>query len=466
MGLRAFKRPFHPVRLRDLLLECDITVPELGRAVGACEDVVRASVTRGYMPALIDGYKQRVESFLRGTETAREWIRRNCANIADLWSASPNKKRYLFNVGHSRRIKEGIGGGRKEISGQLRKLMQQEKRRRKIMEEGMATLAAFGYSRIPFEDVRIPTADGNTLKRLFKMAADSKAMVSIIASYGAGKSTAIETALDGLNCHALMLNLADKENMKIHDIERAMIRRLAPSENISRDRDTRARQVGRVVGEAGREKPVILIIEESHVMHFQTLRALKRIREYDWMGRRPLMAIILIGQYDKLKSASLAECHRGTRSDSYRLQGLAPSEARLYINETVGEHFEHEAVKAISELPCARNFLDLQEAIIDTMKQALSNGTKKVTILDVFATLGGGIKQLMEKYNLKASEVMDECKRQGVEIDKTAFSLIVNNRSHTLSPDKETSAKSAISEAIKTLIPHHGKEKKTELRAV
>lgn len=318
------------------------------------------------------------------------------------------------------------------------------------MENGYATLASYGYNNNPFEDIRINTADGSTLKRLFKMAIDAKAMISVIAPYGAGKTTAIESSLEGVHCHALMLKLADKEHMGIHDIERAMIRRLS-SEPIARDRDTRALQVSRVVGEAARNgKPVVLIIEESHCMHYQTLRALKRIREYDYMGKRPLMSIILIGQYDKLRTANLSECHRGIRSDTYKLQGLAPSEARYYITETVGEHFEAEAIKAIGELPEARNFLDLQEALITLMQAALSNGTKTVTIFDVFSVYRGGIKILMDKYEIKSAQVAEM-----IGESATMVSLLINNKPHTLSKDKEISARAAINDALKTLMQGH-----------
>lgn len=329
------------------------------------------------------------------------------------------------------------------------------------MENGFATLAQFGYHRNPFEGVHIPTADGNTLKRLFKMATESNAMVQVIAQYGAGKTTAIEAALEGLECSKIMLKMADKERMTIADVERELIRQIS-TEPVTRDRGARARQVSRIVGEAARIKPVILIIEESHVMHHSTLRAIKRVREYDWMGRMPLLSVILIGQFDKLKTANLAECHRGMRSDTYKLQGLAPSEARNYINETVGQNFEPEAVKATSELAEARNFLDLQEAVITLMQAALSNGTKMVTVLDVFSTYGGGIKQLMEKYDIKQTQLAEM-----IGESTTTVSLIVNNKSHTLNKDKEVQVRSAIQDALKTLTQAHGDKKhQASLKAV
>lgn len=316
------------------------------------------------------------------------------------------------------------------------------------MENGYVTLAAYGYRKNPFEQVRIRTGDGDILKRIFAMAVESNAMFSVVAPWGAGKTTAIEIASENVNAHIVKLTSADKEKIGIHDIERRMIRKLRPAEPIARDRNDRADQVRRIVGEAGNEKPVILIIEESHCLHTTTLRALKRIREYEWRGKQNLFSIILIGQYDKLKTGNLEEIRLGIRSDTYKLKGLAPLEVIRYLGETVGDNFEEEAVKAISELPMAKNFLELQEALIVLMGNALQNGSKKVTVFDLFSIYGGGIKQLMEKYDIKLSALVEATGE-----DKSTLSLVINNRPHTLSSEKETKVRESLNAAIKNFIP-------------
>lgn len=452
---KIYSMPYSPLIARDLLAQCGISQPEAAAAIGFNKETVRLAINRGYIPRanVRRNLRQQLEAFLGTNTTAAEWLRRHGLTMADIWRKSSNEAASIYPINHGEKVYHSRRHDLQAIprvGREHKKLQRQLGRRKQIMENGYATLAAYGYNGSPFSEVRIPTADGSTLRRLFKMATEAKAMVSVIAPYGAGKTTAIETALDGLPCHHICLNLADKENMKVADIERALVRRLS-QEPIARDRDTRALQVSRVVGEAGKSKPVVLIIEEAHVMHHSTLRALKRIREYDWMGRRPLLAVVLIGQFDKLKTANLAECHRGVRSDTYKLQGLAPSEARLYVNETVGECFEPEAVKALSELPDARNFLDLQEAIITLMQAGLSSGTKKVTVLDVFQAYGGGIKQLMDKYDIKLSQLAELTGEHN-----STLSLVINNKPHTLSKEKEVAVKTAISDAIKTLTQQPG----------
>ncbi|GAB4485928.1 MAG: hypothetical protein OHK006_12890 [Thermodesulfovibrionales bacterium] len=445
------RQPYQPIVLRDLLVETGIPQHTVAARIGVSEQTLRVMTNRGHRPRYRPQAQPAIEKLVAADPDMQGWLRSRGLQTADIWTPSETKEhRYMIN--HGERIHASRRGlaATTSANAQIVKLRKQQRRKKQIMENGFATLAAFGYHRNPFEDVRIPTTDGSTLKRLFKMAVESNAMVQVIATYGAGKTTAIEAALDGLHCTPIMLKLADKERMGIHDIERGLIRRLS-QEPISRDRDARALQVSRVVGEAARTRPVVLIIEEAHCMHHSTLRALKRIREYDWMGRRPLMSVILIGQYDRLKTASLAECHRGMRSDTYRLQGLAPSEARHYISETVGEHFEPEAIKATSELAEARNFLDLQECIVTLMQSALSNGSKSVSVLDVFQAYGGGIRQILDKYDIKAARIAEITGESA-----STVSLLINNKPHTLSKEREQSAMEAIRGAIRQLTQEHG----------
>lgn len=463
---RIYHMPYRPTVARDLLVECGISQREVAAALGFNIETLRHAINRGFVPSthVKRDIRQQLTIFIEANVTAATWLREHRLALVDLFRPSANKQRHIYPINHGEKVyyarRHGLQAKSRERRD-IRILRNQTERRKKIMENGFATLAQFGYHRNPFEDVHIQTADGNTLKRLFKMATDSNAMVQMIAQYGAGKTTAIEAALEGIECATVMLKMADKERMTIADVERELIRQLS-SEPVTRDRGARARQVSRIVGEAARTKPVILIIEESHVMHHSTLRAIKRVREYDWMGKRPLLSVILIGQYDKLKTANLAECHRGMRSDTYKLQGLAPSESRHYINETVGQNFEPEAIKATSDLAEARNFLDLQEALITLMQAALHNGTKMVTVLDVFSTYGGGIKQLMEKYDIKQTQLAEM-----IGESTTTVSLIVNNKSHTLNKDKEVQVRSAIQDALKTLTQQHSDKKhQASLKAV
>jgi type II secretory pathway predicted ATPase ExeA len=450
---KIYQKPYNPCIVRDLLAECDIAQHEIADAVGVNRETLRLAVNRGYIPGYKKDLRKKVEAFILLHLAAVAWLRKNRLGPADLWKRTGNRSK-VYLSGHGERLyrsrRNNLAAKPRETQA-LIIVKKQKERRKAFMENGFATLAAFGYRKDPFEPVRIRTGDGDILRRIFQMAVMSNAIFSVVAPWGAGKTTAIEMASAEIDAHIIRVITADKERVKVHDIERTLIKQLLPAESIVRDRDARAHQLRRIVGEAAKEKPVILLIEEAHCLHNSTLRALKRIREYEWLGKRPLLSMILIGQYDKLRSGNLEELRLGTRSDTYRLKGLAPSESARYINETVGEHFEEEAIKAISELPVARNFLELQEALITLMSSAIANGSKTISIFDVFSVYGGGVKQLMEKYDIAAGTICD-----ATGLDKTTVSLLVNNKPHTLSGDTERTAREAINAALKNLIRNPG----------
>lgn len=462
MNTAAYSRPYRPTIARDLLSECGIAQVEAAQQVGVNKETLRLMLNRGYKPRYKPETIQKIEQLIRGLAITNAWLKINGLTLKDLWRPSKNKAFHLYPSNQGERI---YSSRRNNITAKSRDsrfhkiYKSQQERRKRIMDNGFATLAAFGHNSDPFRDVRIRTGDGDILKRIFKMAVDSNAMFSVIAPWGAGKTTAVDMITKDMDIHLISMLSAAKEKLAIHDIEIAIIKNLFHGEPVSRSREVRAHQVRRILGEAGKEKPVILLIEEAHCLHHQTIRSLKRIREYEWLGRRPLLSVILIGQYDKLKSGNLEEVR--LRTDTYRLKGLAPSEASKYINETVGDHFETEAIKAISELPVARNFLELQEALVTLMDSALKNSSKKVSVLDVFSVYGGGVKQLLEKYDIKLSALAEATGE-----DKSTLSLVINNKTHTLSADRESKVKDSISAALKNLIPQHGRTVKPELKAV
>ena len=447
---RLYRQPYRPVIARDLFAECGIAQIEAAEKIGLNKETLRLMLNRGYKPVYKAWAVQKIEQYIKTLTVAIAWLRLNGLTLKDLWKPSADKTFHKYPSDHGERLYHSRRNNlpaRARASRAIQQFNIQNSRRKRLMENGFVTLAAFGHKKDPFESVRIRTGDGDILKRIFQMAVDSNGMFSVIAPWGAGKTTAIEMATKDIDAYLLKIISADKERIGIHDIERMIVKQLFPSEPIARSREVRAHQVRRIMGEAAKEKPLILILEESHCMHTNTLRALKRIREYEWMGKKPLLSVILIGQFDKLKTGNLEEVR--LRTDTYRLKGLAPSEASRYINETVGDHFEEDAIKAISELPVAKNFLELQESLIALMQAALRNGSKKVSALDVFSIYCGGIKQLIEKYDIKQSTL---CEATG--LDKTTLSLIINNKPHTLPKETENNAREAINAALKNLIPH------------
>lgn len=301
----------------------------------------------------------------------------------------------------------------------------------------LEVLAEFGYSKDPFKSFRMETADSLRLKRLLNMAIESRAMVSVVASWGFGKTSALEIAFREIDAHIVRLITPDKERVVVSDIEKALILGLS-NESCKRTKEVRARQIRRILGEASREKPIVLILEEAHRMHGQTLRALKTFREMEWMGQSPLFTVVMIGQYDPMRKKYVDEVR--LRSDTVFMKGLTDSEVREYVRNTVGKSFEPDAIEAVSRLTGNRNYLDLQEIVLALMSKALELGQKKVSPLEVFDLYGGGFSEVLKRVNISLGELALE-----IGVSKSTLSLATSGKQGTLTDDtyNETRRKAA-----------------------
>lgn len=237
-------------------------------------------------------------------------------------------------------------------------------------------LAGCGFERDPFKHINFKTGDGLRIKSILKMAVNSSAMISIIGDRGMGKTEAITTALNHLQARQVSVRSADKDHLLITDIEYAMIYDLS-DETPKRGREIRARQLRRILGEAAAKQNVVLVIEEGHRLHGQTLRALKTLREMDWMGRKELFSVVLVGQSDPMAKRGVSEVR--LRSDSVHMRGLTQGEVGGYIQATVGRVFTSGAIHRIAGLAESTNFLDLQEVLVCLMGDMLGTGEEKVT---------------------------------------------------------------------------------------
>lgn len=305
----------------------------------------------------------------------------------------------------------------------------------------LETLAEFGYSRDPFKNIVMETVDSLRIKRLLKMAIESRSMVSIVATWGQGKTTSLDLAFRDINASIVRLITPDKERVVVSDIEKALILGLS-NESCKRTKEVRARQIRRIIGEAQREKPIILILEEAHRMHGQTLRALKTFREMEWMGQHPLFTVIMIGQFDPMQKRGVDEVR--LRTDTVSMKGITASEVKEYISSTVGKHFDDDAAEAISRLTDARNFLTLQDMLIELMSKALASGRKHVTCLEVFEVYGGGIKEMMKRANMSLGDL-----EKATGISKTAISMVTNEKQGTMTDDTFQGTRQAIADVLR-----------------
>lgn len=316
----------------------------------------------------------------------------------------------------------------------------------------LEVLSEFGFSRDPFEGFFMETSDSLRAKRLLKMAVASRAMISIVAPWTNGKTTALDIAFQDqdLDCHVVRLITPDKERVVVSDIEKALILGLS-KETCTRTKEVRARQIRRIIGEAAKEKPVVLILEEAHRMHGQTLRALKTFREMEYHGMRPLFTVVMVGQYDPMTKRGVDEVR--LRTDTVKMKGLAPAEAKSYISQVMGKHFEEDAAEALSRLDISNLYGELQGAIVNLLNRALQHGSKKVTPVHVFEMYNGGIKELMKKAKMS---LPDLSKETGIPV--STLSHVTNDKQGSMTDSTMTANRAAVasvlSKRLRTPIEH------------
>lgn len=205
----------------------------------------------------------------------------------------------------------------------------------------------FGLFRDPFtDDVQEPgdlfmTPDARHVREHLWTTAKFGGFLAIIGESGAGKSTLREDLIERINregapiivMEPYVLGMEDSDQkgkpLKAAALIDAMIRALAPLESPKRTLEAKAAQVHQLLKNSRRGgNSHVLIIEEAHGMHKQTLKHLKRFYELK-DGMKPLISIILIGQTE-LKT-KLSESSPDVREVVQRceLVELPPLDAHL-----------------------------------------------------------------------------------------------------------------------------------------
>lgn len=303
----------------------------------------------------------------------------------------------------------------------------------------LEVLSEFGYERDPFRGIHIETSDAMKIKRVVKMAVESRRMIRISAERGCGKTEALSAALKEKK--VVEIDALDRERITIGNIERRLISELS-SESPKKDRDIRAMQLKRVLGDASKKEEIVLVIDEAHRLHHQTVKSLKGLLNMAWMGVSPLLTIILVGQYDLIGKGMFDDIR--LRSDDVAMKGLTASEVKDYIGATVTEHFDTDAIEAISCLKGSKNYLDLQEMLITLMGKALSAGQKTVTVTEVSDVYDGGQKEMIKRTGVSQGELS-----KIIGTSKATTNAALNNKQGTLTDKKFAETRLAIAGVIR-----------------
>ena len=248
------------------------------------------------------------------------------------------------------------------------------------------TRKRFGLPADPWAGLQMETTDAARVGQMVEAAAEVKAMVSVLGPRGSGKTSTTRAALRRLNVQVVEPLRLDRERLHLGDIQSAIVRDLS-DETPRRSGEARSHQVRRVLGGASRERPVVLVLDDAHVLHPSTLRGLKRLRELAWLGVSPLLGVVLLGQHDRAEQVPEV----ALRSDRLWLAGLTPVEAAQALDTALNADrrvLASNAVAALAASPRARNWLDLQALADDCLAEAAARGEEAITAAAVAVVLG------------------------------------------------------------------------------
>ena len=225
------------------------------------------------------------------------------------------------------------------------------------------------------------TADARRVSLAIAGALADGSLVAITGERGIGKTHAVWQALDGTQCTLIEPLRLDKENLHIGDIQRAIVTALS-DESPRHSGEARAGQVRRLL--RGARQP-LLLIDEAHCLHHQTLRAIKRLRELGARGRQgKVLPVILLGQCDP--TAQVAEV--ALRTDVLPLTGISRADAGMVLKSALGAVAEPAAIEQIVARDEARNWLELQRLAEQCLGAAMTAGETRLTVAHVAQATG------------------------------------------------------------------------------
>jgi len=149
------------------------------------------------------------------------------------------------------------------------------------------------------EDVYM-TSDTRFIAEYLYQTARVGGMVALIGESGSGKTTIRRYAIDrmqteGQKVRVIIPRIIDKSKLTASSICDAIIQDCS-EEHPKRTLEAKARQIERILTNSSRAGwSHVLMIEEAHDLHVQTLKYLKRFWELE-DGFKKLLAIVLIGQ--------------------------------------------------------------------------------------------------------------------------------------------------------------------------
>jgi type II secretory pathway predicted ATPase ExeA len=303
-AVNAWKLPFAPIVLKKLALDIGITQSDIGHVTGLSRTAVNLIINRGYDPANHPEFQPKAEAYIANNAKAMQWLDSHNMNISDIWSPLGKALRNAAPAGAGKAISAArSGANRPLIPGDPEKLTMK-------WEVEMITQEAMKFFKIfrnPFiDDIQkesdIYMSDEHRyIEAAMVDASRHGGFLAVIGEVGSGKSVMRRKVVEQLkkdgDVIVIFPQMIDKTRVNAGSICDAIIMDL--SEQKPRIKlEQKTRQVHQLLLERAKQGfGSVLIIEEAHDLHTNTLKYLKRFYELE-DGFRKLLGIILIGQVE------------------------------------------------------------------------------------------------------------------------------------------------------------------------
>lgn len=174
-------------------------------------------------------------------------------------------------------------------------------------------------------------------KDVITSAIYDRSWIAISGVIGSGKTETTYAILDGWrdrrDTRVIDVFSPDRSGIKIAHVMNSIIYQLGQefiaSTSPRRDMEARAMQTLNVLSSARKNGVnVVIVVDEAHELHGNTLKAIKRLREHRFRGERNLATFIMIGQ-PGLQAKLGRDEEIGLRCDSFELSYTAAELAEI-----------------------------------------------------------------------------------------------------------------------------------------
>lgn len=318
----AYELKFDPIILKELCVDCGVSQTRLGKVTGLSRVSINLALNRGYMPKGVPDFCARIEDDLKKDRRAMQWLIDNEMQMADIWQPLGKDLRHvnpadMAKVWATRRRAAMVPGNPELLINTTEVEM--------ISQEAMKHFKIF---RNPFIDDVLKDSDifmsdeHRYIEAAMLDAARHGGFLAVIGEVGSGKSVMRRKVVEQLkkdgDVIVIFPQMIDKTRVNAASICDAIIMDLSEVRPALR-LEQKTRQVHKLLLERAKQGfRSVLIIEEAHDLHTNTLKYLKRFYELE-DGYRKLLGIILIGQTE-LKNLFNESMHIEMREVIRRIQ--------------------------------------------------------------------------------------------------------------------------------------------------